>query len=467
VIHRNSAGFRLVINLLLVLLAPVSGLADKIDDYLTAQMRKNHIPGLAVAVVRDAKIIKIKGYGMANLEWQAPVTPDTAFQIASSTKPLTGTALMILVEEGKLSLDDEISKYLTDAPAAWQNITVRHLATHASGLSNAVNAKPDATTEEYVKAAYAVPLVYVPGEKSAYGFTDFVVLTHLIEKVSQQSYPDFLKTKLLARLGMNDTRFDFAAEDGPVRSAGVVKKRAAVYRWENDDYRSYWFFYRVRGYSAGGIFSTVEDLAKFAAAFDEGRLLSKKSLEQMWSRDKLADGSLNGFGVGWVVGTHGGRRTVGHSGGPALADIVRFPDDRLSVVVLLNGQRVYPYLAKGVADFYLPPAPPAAEVKGVADERAELTNLVERVIADGMRDKLDETLFTEPSQKDFVPRFRNFGLPFFVSLEGPGSLVLTEHREKETGVLRRYRGLHGRKAVNWTFEFDKNNKIIYFDPRPE
>ena len=466
VIRKISESFRFLIHLFVLLVLPATAFADRIDDYLKEQMRKNHIPGLAVAVVRDGKIEKIKGYGVANLEWQSPVAPDTAFQIASSTKPLTGTALMLLVEEGKLALDDPVSKYLPDAPAAWQSITVRHLATHSSGISNRVPAKPEANIEEYVKAAFAVPLDYTPGEKSAYGFADFVVLTHIIEKVSGQTYTDFLKAKLLAPLGMRRTAFDFTAEGGPIRSANVIKNRATVYRWENNDFRSYWFYYPVRGYSAGGIYSTAEDLAKFVAAFDEGKFLSAKTTGQMWSQDKLADGSLNGFGVGWVVGTHGGRRVVGHSGGPALADIQRFPDEKLSVVVIQNGQRVYPYMAKGVADFYLPPAP-IKEVKGIADENPELTAIVKKVIADGMEDKLDETLFTFDAQKNFVPGFRNFGLPFFVSIDAPQSFVLVEHKPKETGVVRRYRGIYGKKAVIWTFEFDKNNKLVFFDPRPE
>jgi D-alanyl-D-alanine carboxypeptidase len=466
IMRKLSSRPRLFINLFLILLAAVSAAADPIDDYLQEQMRKNHIPGLAMAVVRDGKIVKIKGYGVANLEWPSPVGPDTAFQIASSTKPLTGSALMLLVAEGKISLDDKVSKYLADAPAAWAGITIRHLATHSSGISNNVSAKPNATVEEFVKAAYSVPLDYAPGEKASYGLTDFVVLTQIIEKVSNQTYPDFLKTKLLAPLGMQNTQFDDTTEGGPIRSSNVIKNRAAVYRWEKNDFRSYWFFYPARTYSAGGIYSTAEDLAKFVAAFDERKLFSDQIVGQMWSRDKLADGSSNGFGVGWVVGTHGGRRVVGHSGGPALADIQRFPDEKLSVVVLQNGQRVYPYLARGVADFYLPPAPPAA-VTPIADERPELTRVVKKVIADGREDKVDEKLFTADSQQNFVPSYRNFGLPFFVSLGEERSFVLIEEKTGENGVRRRYRGIYGKSAVDWTFEFDKNNKIVFFDPKPE
>jgi CubicO group peptidase (beta-lactamase class C family) len=440
--------------------------ADEIDDYLQAQIAKNHLPGLSVAIVRNGKIIKLKGYGVANLEWEQPVTPDTVFQIASSTKPFTGTALMMLVEEGKISLDDKVSKYLPDAPAAWQNITIRHLATHASGIGGNVDAKPGATAEEFVKAAYRLPLDYQPGEKSAYALSDFIVLTYIIEKVTGQSFNKFLKTRLYDRFGMSGSGFEFAWEYSSVRSASVIKKRATVYKWETDAQKIYWFLYAPRSYSAGGMFSSAADIARFSAAFDEGKVLSNKYLEQMWSRDKLADGSLNPFGVGWIVGAYNGRKTVGHSGGPALGDILRFPEEKLTIVVLSNGQRLYPYLAQGVADFYFPPAP-VKQIKGIEDNDAELTRIVEKVLDDGMRDKLDESLFTAEALKDFIPSYRNFGLPFFKSLEPIQSLVLTEHKENENSIVRRYRSVHGKKAVVWTFTFTKDKKIISFNSNQE
>lgn len=441
--------------------------ADEIDDYLRAQMQKNRIPGLSVAIVRRGRIIKLKGYGAANLEWEAPATPDAAFQIASSTKPFTGTALMLLVEDGKISLGDKLSKYLPDAPAAWQNITIRQLATHSSGISNNVQAKPGAGVEEFVKAAYPLPLEYEPGTKSAYGFTDFVVLTHIIEKVSGQKFPDFLANRLFKPLQMTNTQFDFASEGGPIRSAAVIKKRAAVYRSEaGAALRSYWFLYQERGYSAGGLFSSAADIAKFAVALDEGRILSNKNLEQMWSSDKLADGSPNGFGVGWIVDSYGGRKTVGHSGGPALGDILRFPDEKLTIIILTNQHKLYPYLARGIADFYFPLVP-AREIPGIFDNEVELTDLVKKVINDGMQDRLDDSLFTPEAQKGFVPNYKTFGLPFFVSLDQLQSLVLIEQNVDENKITRKYRGIFGKKAVLWTFRFNKDKKIISFDSKPE
>lgn len=425
-------------------------------------MTKNQIPGLSVAIVRSGEIIKLKSYGVANLEWNQPVSPQTAFQIASSTKPFTGTALMMLAQDGKLSLDDKISKYLTDAPAAWQNITVRHLATHSSGITNAVSARPDASIEEFIQAAYPLPLDYQPGEKASYGLTDFVVLTYIIEKVSGQPFPGFLKTKLLDRFQMSDSNFEFATESGDRHYANVIKNRATVYQREGSQQKIYWYLYPQRTYSAGGLFSTAADIAKFAVAFDEGKVLSEKNLAEMWRRDKLGDGSLNDFGVGWVIGEYNGRKTVGHSGGPALGDILRFPDEKLTIIVLSNEQRLYPYLAKGIADFYFPPAK-IKEVKGIEDTDAELTKIVKKVLADGMNDKLDSNLFSEKAKQEFVPGFQVFGLPFFASLDEMQSLVLLEHNENQGVIKRRYRGMYGKKVVVWIFEFDKDKKLLSLD----
>ena len=447
-----------------ILLLPYYAAADAVDDFLLTQMQRNHVPGLSVAIVRDGKIVKLKGYGIANLEWQQPVTPDTVFQIASSTKPFAGTALMLLVDQGKISPSDKVRKYIPDAPAEWEAMTIRHLATHSSGISGRVDAGDNASVQEYVKAAFKNPLDYKPGEKSAYGFADSVVLTYIIEKISGQNFVDFLNSSLIRPLGMTSTSFDFASVSGPVRFSDVIPKRAGIYSWENGKNQNYTFYYPVRGYAAGGMLSTASDIAKLATALDGGKLLSQQSIEQMWSRDKLADGTMNGFGVGWVVEEYNGRRTVGHSGGPALADILRFPDEKLTIIVLANGQRLFPYLAKGIAEIYFPP-PVLPEAVAIADNDPELTKIVGKVLADGAADEVDASLFTEEAKKEFVGAFKRFGLPYFAQFGPMTSLKLVEHKETEDGITRRYRADYGKKAAVWTFQFDKQKKIKSLEPK--
>ena len=449
-----------------ILVLSISVHADPIDDYIQAHMRRNHIPGVSVAVVRSGKLIKLKGYGLANLEWQQPATPSTTFQIASATKLFTGLALMTLVDEGKISLSDPVKKFLPDVPDAWQKITIRHLATHSSGLSDDVKVSADASVAQYVEAAYKNPLAYQPGERSRYGFADFVVLQHILEKISGQSYEQLLESQIFKPYGLTDSRFDHAADQGGIRVADTIPQRAEVYNWEDGKHRKFWFLFPERGYSAGGLLTSARDVAKLAVALDEGKLISDKSRAQMWNRDRLGDGSLDSFGVGWVVDEYNSRKTVGHSGGPALSDILRFPDERLTIVVLTNGQRLYPYLAKGIADIYFP-SPPVKPSQPVADNDKEMTLAVRKVIEDGLKDKMDATLFAAEAQKDFVPAFRNFGLPYFGQFGPLTSLELVGDTVKDGETTRRYRAVHDNKAVVWNVSFDKNKKIKSLEPKLE
>jgi CubicO group peptidase (beta-lactamase class C family) len=158
--------------------------ADRIDEYVRAQLAKNHIPALSLAVTRDGKLAKLQSYGVANLEWDSPATDDSRYQLASATKPFTGTLLMQLVEQGKLALDDSVAKFLPEAPASWKPITVRDLGTHMSGLKE-VDAAKLATVDAIVAAAMREPLGYEPGTRSTYGFTDYVVLARIMERFPQ------------------------------------------------------------------------------------------------------------------------------------------------------------------------------------------------------------------------------------------------------------------------------------------
>jgi CubicO group peptidase (beta-lactamase class C family) len=172
-----------------------------------------------------------------------------------------------------------------------------------------------------VQAASKLPLTYVPGTMSSYSITGYGVLQHLVERVSGQAFPAFVQSRLFQPLGMQDTRFDKATEEGPVRTAELVHHRAGVYEWNTNRQKAFGFLYPSYSYSAGGLYSSAADLTKWITALDTGRILTSKSQEQLWTAAKFQDGKQSSFGLGWVIGKYRGRRTVGHSGGPALADI--------------------------------------------------------------------------------------------------------------------------------------------------
>jgi CubicO group peptidase (beta-lactamase class C family) len=246
----------------------------------------------------------------------------------------------------------------------------------------------------------------------------------------------------------------------------LVKQRASVYNWNEGRQKSFAFLFSSWAYSAGGLYSSASDLSKWVVALDKGKLLSRASLEQMWARQKLNNGKDNSFGIGWVIKTYHGRKAVGHSGGPALADILRFPDDELTIVVLTNQQRLFPRLAEGVADFFIP-APPLREKPSVEDDDKKLTLMLRSVLLDAAQDKVNADLFSSDAQKSLVPAFKDFGPVFFSSLDPLQSFVLIEQSVEGETRVRRYRALFGKKAVIWSFVLSKDDKIISMEPTSE
>jgi CubicO group peptidase (beta-lactamase class C family) len=447
---------------LLLAAAPTTH-ADGIDEYVRAQLAKNHIPALSLAVVRDGKVEKLQSHGVASLEWDAPATDDTRYQLASATKPFTGILLMQLVEQGKLSLDDSIAAFLPEAPAAWKAITVRHLGTHTSGLGE-VDAGRLATGEAIVAAAMREPLAYAPGTRSRYGFTDYVVLARIMEKVSGKSYADLLRDSLTTPLGMTATGFDQATEEGPIRVAHVLSRRATVYRWDGAAQRRFEFLYGIPGYAAGGLYSSASDLARLFSALEQGRLLKPASLTEMWTPPALPEGERADFGLGWVIGRRQGRRTVGHSGGPALADLLYFPDERLAIAVLQNQQRMFPYLAEGIADLVLPPGkqPPA-----ITDTEPTLTARLRAVLVAAGEGKANAGEIAEGSRTELVRTLEEMGPIVIGTLDPIRALELVEERKEAGRWTRKYRVLFGPAARYWVFDLTADGKIAALRPASE
>ena len=200
--------------------------ADEVDDYVAAQMRRKHIPGLSLAVVKDGKLLKAKGYGLANVETNTPAAPDTVYKIGSISKPFLAAGVMLLVQDEKLGLDDRVSKHLDGAPDSWKDITVRHPLTHTSGLVEdppgfePFAMRPDA---EVVRLAYPKPLLFAPGDKWSYSNLGYFVLGEVIRKVSGQSWSEFVAERLFAPARMTATRTTTTTE--------IVPNRADGYDW--------------------------------------------------------------------------------------------------------------------------------------------------------------------------------------------------------------------------------------------
>ncbi len=333
-----------------------TGRADTVDDYLRRQIRKRHIPGLSLAIVKDGRVVKAAGYGLANVELGARATPQTVYCLASMSKQFAAAAIMLLVQDGKVSLDAPIGTYLEGTPDGWKAIAVRRLLTHTSGLpregitTTDKTGRADFTREEVWKAAIALPLENAPGEKYSYSNLGFNLVAMIVEKVSGSSYGDFLQARIFGPLGMRSTRLN----DYHV----VVPNRASGYVWSPNGLRIAEQTSPTRYFGAGAILSTVLDLAKWDAALYSDKLLSAESRKQMWLATKLNGGRTAGYGFGWEVGSLHGHARVAHDG--LLAGfrtyIARFLNDRLTLIVLTNqGSLPDPgSIANGVAREYFP-----------------------------------------------------------------------------------------------------------------
>ncbi|HEY7546928.1 MAG TPA: serine hydrolase [Blastocatellia bacterium] len=332
--------------------------ADKIDEYVRSEMEKQKIPGLSIAVVKNGEIVKAAGYGLANIEHNVAARPETVYQSGSVGKQFTATLVMMLVEEGKMSLTDPISKYIPDAPAIWKDITIRHLLTHTSGISNKlydqINMRQDYTEDELVKKIASIPLDFQPGEKWNYSNPGYVMLGILIHKATGKFYGDLLQEKIFGPLRMSTARI--------INEADIISNRAAGYRLVKGELKNQqWVSPALNTTADGSLYFTVLDMARWDAALYTEKLLKKSSLDLMWTPVKLNSGKTQNYGFGWAFADVNGHRLIEHGGAwqGFTTHIARYVDDKLTIIVLTNRAGVNPgRIAHAVAGLYNPALQP-------------------------------------------------------------------------------------------------------------
>lgn len=328
--------------------------ADSVDEYVRAEMQRQHIPGLSLLVSRAGQPVRTQGYGLSNVELQVPVKPETIFQSGSVGKQFTATAVMMLVEEGKIGLEDPLTKFFPDAPATWKKVTVRQLLSHTAGFTDypkSFDMRKDYTEADLLKIVEGVPLAYPPGTKWSYSNLGYLTLGLLIHKVTGEFYGDFLQERIFRPLGMTTTRI-ISEED-------IVPNRSAGYRLVKGELKNQeWVSPKVNTTADGSLYFSVLDLAKWDAALYTEKLLKSSSLEQMWTVAKLSNGQPNPdhYGFGWSIEEKKGHRVIGHGGSwqGFKTHISRYVDDKLTVVLLINQAAADPEpITDRVAEMYL------------------------------------------------------------------------------------------------------------------
>lgn len=334
-----------ILALVIVAFCPLAARADetseKLEAYMDAAVKADQFSG-SVLVAKDGKILLAKGYGLANVEHEIPNTPDTKFRLGSITKQFTATAILILQEQGKLKVDDPIGKHLTDAPKAWEKVTIHHLLTHTSGIPSYTDdpeyaksmTKPE-SVDSMIARFRDKPLDFEPGSKFHYDNSGYFLLGAIIEKVSGKTYEAFLKEAIFDPMGMADTGYDHPSTILPKRASGYDRASGKLVNAAYLDMN--------QPYAAGSIYSTVGDMLKWDRALKAGKPLSKESMSALFTPFK------DRYAYGWVVGERKGHKQVGHGGGinGFVTDYLRFPEDDVCVVVLCNVETSNPSKAAG------------------------------------------------------------------------------------------------------------------------
>lgn len=359
----DPRGFLRFAVLLLISCCSSVGFASNLDranasarDFVRQTMQERRIPGLQVAVIKDGRIVLSESLGMANVENRVASTGNTLFPLNSATKAFTGVAIMQLVEAGRVDLEAPLSRYLDALPDAWQGIRVRQLLAHTSGLPDIVGEQGlvgGGSEDTAWQTVQQMPLQAAPGERFAYNQTNYALLARIIEARAGMPYARYVQSRQFDATGMQRATFG--------DSYDLLAGAATVYSYfprvtdrpGTPERLSHWFYDMPPDlWAGGGMQTAADDVARWLVALLQGRLISKASLERMWTAERLNDGSVGDWAGGWPVSDDAGHRQVASMGGARAAFLV-YPDEGLAVVVLTNlvGANPQQFIPR-IADFY-------------------------------------------------------------------------------------------------------------------
>ncbi len=346
-----SARLALVFVFVAILVWPGGLLADDVDDYLEAQRKEHDIPGLALLVVEGGKVTRSQGYGFANVEHEVPVTSRTIFQSGSVGKMFTAAGLLLLAEEGKVSLDDSLAKHFPGAPSAWHRMTVRHLLSHTSGMhdydlvakgdgssGDTLDLRRDYTEDELLASMMQEPLDFEPGSQWSYSNSGYVVAGILISKITGKHWSEFLTERVFLPAGMKTA--------STISERSIVKHRSGGYgkNEEGELVNQDWVSPTWGRTADGALYFSLDDLAGWEKTLSERRVLSEESYDAWWTPISLSGGGTYPYGLGWTLHEQRGRNLIGHGGAwqGFRTHITRFVDDDVTIAVLANAGHANP-----------------------------------------------------------------------------------------------------------------------------
>ncbi len=324
--------------ILLLLVIPLFSFAQNLEekfDMLLQEKYKPENPGATVLISKQGKIIYHKAFGMANMELQVPMKPENIFEIGSITKQFTSVAILMLMEHGKLAIEDEITKFIPDYPTHGKKITIHHLLNHTSGIKSYTSmnlseiAPKDMTPTELIDYFKNESMDFDPGTEWRYNNSGYIILGFIIEKVSGQAYEDFVEEHIFKKLQMNNSRYGHKGE--------IIKNRASGYQ-TRDGYVNANYLSMTLPYAAGALMSTVEDLHKWQNAINTNILVKAETIEKAFQNTKLNNGKPTYYGYGWSVNEVNGSPSIEHGGGifGYTAYQLYIPEEDVHAAILTN-----------------------------------------------------------------------------------------------------------------------------------
>lgn len=306
-------------------------------DALIAEAYPKDAPGVSILIAKNGKAIYSNASGLANMELNVPLKPTHVFEIGSITKQFTAIAILMLEEQGKLSVTDDITKYIPDYPTLGKTITIHHLLNHTSGIKSytsmpsfRASARKDMTPTELIDVFKNEPMDFDPGEQFRYNNSGYIILGHIIEVISKKSYAEFIEENIFKPVGMTSSYYGSMKEIIPNRASGYSKRGD---KYVNADYLSL-----TLPYAAGSIMSTVDDLLKWQNALNANQLVKRSTLEKAINGSTLNNGEKIDYGYGLIARSLNGSPTIEHSGGifGYSTNGIYFPEEDIYVIGLIN-----------------------------------------------------------------------------------------------------------------------------------
>ena len=440
---------------------PATAPASQIDAVVLKAMQVRQFPGASIAVIKDGSVVVAKGYGLSDVEKSTKATEQTVYQLASVTKQFTAAGVLLLVEDGKVSLDAKVTDVLPGLPAAWSAVTVRHLLTHTSGIKSYTDVFGPTkvadsqvfTSDQILALVKDAPLQFAPGERFAYCNTGYYLLGMVIEKVSGKSYATFLADRIFKPLGMAATALDDYADVRPVRAKGYATTNGVTKPAEHT--------HPTQPFAAGALVSTVIDLTKWDAALAAGKLLKPASYQAMWTAMRLNDGKPSTYAMGWQVEPYRGHARQAHGGGISgfSTFIARFPDDKVTIIALVNqGGGAAGALVNSIADVYVPGVKEAAP-KPITDADPKTTTFLKEVLTLAAKGETRPEWLTTEFQAFLLPDRIKQGPQMMGQHGALGAFELMEDAERDGRHIRVYRATFGTTPLRVQFSLAPDGKI--------